>query len=133
MNFVLKKCKNKDCGIEFKQFNSLQSYCSSKCKMQNAKPNLQLKQIYKPIKKVSDKRKIENAKYLVLRIEFLGKPENQKCPITGKPTTDVHHTYCGKDRAKYYLDVSTWLAVSRLGHIWIHSFPKEARELGFLK
>ena len=88
---------------------------------------------FKPIPKISQKRKIENAKYIVLRIEFLGKKENQICPITGKPTTEVHHTYCGKDRAKYYLDVSTWLAVSREGHNWIHSFPKEARLLGYLK
>lgn len=88
---------------------------------------------FKPIPKISQKRKIENAKYIVLRIEFLGKKENQICPITGKPTTEVHHTYCGKDRAKYYLDVSTWLAVSREGHNWIHDNPKEARELGYLK
>lgn len=85
------------------------------------------------IPKISDKRKIENTKYTVLRIEFLGKKENQICPITGWIATEIHHTYCGKDRAKYYLDVSTWLAVSRDGHNWIHDNPKEARELGFLK
>jgi hypothetical protein len=96
------------------------------------KPNLKLKS-FKPIPKVSAKRKIENLKYSALRIEFLGKKENRICPITKQPTTEVHHTYCGKDRAKYYLDVSTWLAVSRKGHNWIHDNPKEARELGFLK
>ena len=126
------KCKNKGCDNYFTPFKSTDKYCSRKCFNDNLKPNLKLKD-FKPIKKVSDKRKIEMLKYSVLRTEFLGKPENQKCPITGKPTTDIHHTYCGKDRAKYYLDVSTWLAVSRDGHNWIHNNPKEARELGFLK
>ena len=98
----------------------------------NKKPDLKLKSLYK-IPKVSEKRKIENLKYSVLRVEFLGKKENQICPITKYPATEIHHTYCGKDRAKYYLDVSTWLAVSRDGHNWIHDNPKEARELGYLK
>ena len=84
------------------------------------------------IPKVSDKRKIEDLKYKVLRIEFLGKPENRICPITGWETTDVHHKWSGKDRAKYFLDTNTWLAVSRDGHNWIHDNSKEARELGFL-
>jgi len=126
----MKTCK---CGTEFKQYNSLNVYCSAACKFKYAKPiNIKLKAM-KPIPKVSDKRKIENAKYSVLRIEFLGKTENKICPITGWPATEVHHTYCGKDRAKYYLDVTTWLAVSRDGHNWIHDNPKEARELGYLK
>ena len=45
----------------------------------------------KPIPKVSKKRQIQNLQYSVLRTEFLGKKENQICPITGKPTTDIHH------------------------------------------
>jgi hypothetical protein len=128
----LKVCADKDCSNEFKQYNSLVKYCGPICANKNKKPVATSKPIYK-IPKVSQKRKIENLKYSVLRTEFLGKKENQICPITGKQAVEVHHTYCGKDRAKYYLDVSTWLAVSRDGHNWIHSFPKEARELGFLK
>lgn len=131
-NFNQKKCKNKECGKIFKQYNSLQSYCSLACKSKCKPPDLKLKSLYK-IPKVSDKRKVDNAKYLVLRIEFLGKKENQICPITKYPATEIHHTYCGKDRAKYYLDTTTWIAVSRDGHNWIHDNPKEARELGFLK
>ena len=128
----LKVCADKDCSNEFKQYNSLVKYCGSICANKNKKPVATSKSVYK-IPKVSQKRKIENLKYSVLRTEFLGKKENQICPITGKHTVEVHHTYCGKDRAKYYLDVSTWLAVSRDGHNWIHDNPKEARELGFLK
>ncbi len=42
---------------------------------------------------------------------------------------DVHHK---KGRGKYLLDVSTWLAVSRLMHEKVHREPKWAREKGYL-
>ena len=87
----------------------------------------------KPIPRRSKKKIIEDLQYSVLRKEFLEKPENKICKINGMPTTEIHHKYCGKNRAKYYLDTSTWLAVNRDSHNWIHAFPKEARELGFLK
>ena len=131
-NQKLKVCGDKDCDKTFKQYNSLQKYCSPGCQNKNRKVNLKLKPLYK-IPKVSEKRKIDDLKYRVLRIEFLGKMENKTCPITKWPATEIHHTYCGKDRSKYYLDTSTWLAVSRDGHNWIHDNPKEARELGYLK
>lgn len=127
-SFKQKKCK--ECGKEFKQYNSLNSYCSPDCKSKNTKIVPKKKYI---IPKVSEKRKIENLKYSAQRIVFLGKPENQICPITKWPATEVHHKWCGKDRAKYYLDEATWMAVSRDGHNWIHDNPKEARELGYLK
>lgn len=108
-------------------------YCSANCKKEYGKPpNLKLKSM-KPIPKFSAKRSIENLKYSTQRIIFLGKAENKICPITGWPATEVHHTFCGKDRSKYYLDENTWLAVSRDGHNWIHDNPKEAREKGYLK
>ena len=138
-NYIEKTCKLS--GVVWKQYSSLQRCNCDECKKLIPKKvyapkkfnnNLKIKSL-NPIPKVSKKRQIENAKYSVLRIEFLGKPDNQICPITKQQTIEVHHTYCGKDRAKYYLDTSTWLAVSREGHNWIHSFPKEARELGFLK
>ena len=74
-----KTCKV--CGTEFKMYRSTDKYCSYKCANSVKKPNLKLKKI-NPIPKVSKKRKIENAKYSVLRIEFLSKPENKICPIT---------------------------------------------------
>jgi hypothetical protein len=129
MSFVLKKCADKDCNNEFKQYNSLVKYCGPKCQNKNRKPNLQLKSLYKPIKQVSDKRKVENAKYLVLRIEFLGRPENQKCPITGKPTTDVHHM---KGRiGRLLLDTRYWVALSRDGHKYVEENPEWAKENGY--
>lgn len=102
------------------------------------KPEKPPKKAKKPLKRSkpnprSKKRIAQDEAYSLLRKQFLSQEENKICPITGKPTTEIHHTYSGKDRAKYYLDVSTWLAVSREGHIWIHSNSKEARELGYLK
>jgi hypothetical protein len=133
MNPKPKKCRNPKCDEKFvPKYSSLQVYCSVECQKEDYKPNLKLKSPT-PIKKVSDKRKIQDLQYKVLRIEFLGKPENKICPITKWPATEIHHTYSGKDRAKYYLDTTTWIAVSREGHMWIHEFSKEARELGYLK
>lgn len=44
-------------------------------------------------------------------------------------SVDVHHM---KRRGKYFLDTSSWLAVSRQAHDWIHLNPKEATEMGWL-
>lgn len=117
-----KNCKI--CGDDFWQYRT-----TDKCKCKR-KPV-----VYKPrtpIKKVSDKRAVKDLQYYALRKVFMEKPENQTCPITGQQTVEVHHKFSGKDRDKYYLDVTTWLAVSRDGHNWIHENPKEAREKGYL-
>ena len=77
---------------------------------------------FKPIPKISQKRKIENAKYIVLRIEFLGKKENSICPVTGEKTTEIHHK---KGRVgSLFLDIRYWLAVSREGHKKIEENPE---------
>lgn len=105
--------------------------CFIKCQIRidNSK---KVKAPYK-IPKVSKKRQEEDLQYKVLRQEFLSRKENQICPISKQQTVEVHHTYSGKDRAKYYLDTTTWMAVSRDGHNWIHDHPKDAREQGYLK
>lgn len=120
-----------ECNTPFKLFKSTDKFCSWECKKKHIKPNLKLKPLYK-IPQKSKKRQIEDVQYMALRKVFLEKPENRTCPITGQPTTEVHHKYSGKDRGKYYLDVSTWMAISRDGHNWIHDNPKEAREKGYL-
>lgn len=124
-----KKCRAEGCDNYFTPQLSTDKYCSWKCAHKSKKPNLQLKSLYKPIKKVSDKRKIENLKYKVLRIEFLSKTENQKCPITGKPTTDIHHM---KGRiGSLLLDTRYWVALSREGHKFVEENPEWARKNGF--
>jgi hypothetical protein len=42
---------------------------------------------------------------------------------------DIHHK-CGRD--KYLLDTSTWMAVSRNAHNYIHAHPKESYEKGYM-
>lgn len=44
-------------------------------------------------------------------------------------SSDIHHV-CG--RGKYLLDTSTWMAVSRKAHDYIHANPKESYERGYM-
>lgn len=92
------------------------------------------------IKQVSEKRKLEDIEYKRLRSEFLSKPENKICPITGQPTTEIHHKrkrrgyaddWARENKISLYLDTRFWLAVSRDGHAWIEDNPEESYRLGF--
>ena len=87
------------------------------------------------IPQVSSKRKKKDAEYSKLRERFL--TDNPLCMVKvngcGHGATDVHHKFSGSDRDTYYLVQSTWLAVCRNCHDWIHKSPKEARALGYLK
>lgn len=94
----------------------------------------------KPIPKVSKKRTIENLKYKVLRIEFLGKKENKICPITGKPTTEIHHKagrvgfadeWARNEGISLMLDTRHWIALSREGHRQVEESPEWAKENGY--
>lgn len=83
----------------------------------------------KEIKKRSEKGLKEDLIYKAKRIKFLR--DNQRCAVFNElKSVEVHHA-CGR-LGKNYLDVSTWFAVSRKGHDWIHSNDSEAREKGFL-
>ena len=94
----------------------------------------------KRIRPMSKKRARENREYLKRRKAFLetkricyagpfldhwGVPHD--CHIAAK---DVHHR-AGRLGGNF-LDESTWLPVCRPCHDWIHSHPKEARQLGLL-
>lgn len=116
-----KQCAAKDCSNTFIQYNSLQKYCSPHCLAEQGK--------VPKIKKVSEKRKAQQIVYNELRRLFLNRPENQICPITKQPTTDVHHR---KGRVgSLYLDTRYWLAVSREGHQKIEANPEWAYEMGY--
>ncbi len=88
-----------------------------------------------PLKPMSDKRRKEARIYSKLRKEFL--EEHPYCEAANVPvqnceghSEDVHHiAYRGKN----YLNVETWLAVSRVCHTWIHEHPNQARKLGYLR
>ena len=79
----------------------------------------------KPIKPVSDKRAKQKAAYLIARKVFLMEDDNKYCPVTGEPTTEIHHTN-GRENERL-LDRKYWIAVSRKGHQYINANPKEAR------
>jgi hypothetical protein len=126
-----KVCVRNDCTTVFTPYRFNQKHCSKKCfyNDEREKPKKE-KKVYK-IPKKSEKRAKKDKIYLAKRIVFL--KENQFCAVyPNKKATEVHHKYSGKDRDKYYLDETTWLAVSREGHNWIHSNPKEAREIKLL-
>ena len=120
-------CRYSECEKEFKKFKSTDKYCSSSCELLDK--GFKEKKKPKPIPKVSDKRKIDNLKYSALRIEFLGKKENRICPITKKPTTDIHHK---KGRiGSLLLDTRFWIALSREGHRFVEENPIWAKENGY--
>lgn len=94
----------------------------------------------KPLPKISKKRAVENAKYTVSKIQFMSKPENKVCPVTGQPTTDIHHkmgrvgfadSYARINNITLLLDTRFWLAVSRDGHRQIEESPIWAKENGY--
>jgi hypothetical protein len=108
-------------------------YCWS-CQNPKNKDNIQKPTDYK-IPLVSSKKKKKDAEYLKLRERFL--TENPLCVVKvngcGHGATDVHHKFSGSDRDTYYLVQSTWLAVCRNCHDWIHAHPAEARTMNWLK
>lgn len=87
------------------------------------------------IPRVSAKRAKKDAEYSKLRQRYL--TENPMCMIKVKDcmheATDVHHTYNGANRDAFYLVQSTWLAVCRNCHDFLHLNPKLSREMGWLK
>lgn len=118
--------------------------CQTHYKTYRARVNSEKKpkeiKIRKPLPKVSKKRAVENAKYTVKRLEFLGKPENRICPITNAETTDVHHKmgrvgfadpWARINNIPLLLDSRFWLAVSRDGHRQIEENPSWAKEMGY--
>jgi hypothetical protein len=107
-----KNCANPECQNEFKLYKTTDKFCSmsclSKCTPKKVKKTNSLgftkdfintvrktpiKRSQKPIKKVSKKQAVILAKYSVLRIQFLGRPENKFCFIEGcgKLATTIEH------------------------------------------
>jgi hypothetical protein len=109
-------------------------YCKLCWSCHKSKDNTQ-KPTKSAISQVSSKRKKKDQEYLKLRNRFL--TDFSLCQIAVKGcsinATDVHHTYAGANRDAFYLVQSTWLAVCRNCHDWIHAHPKESRAFGYLK
>lgn len=124
MNFKLKKCP--ECNNDFKQYNSLQKYCSGQCLSKNAKP----KECKPPakIKRVSDKRKIQELQYKADRIVFLNKPENRICFIDecNRPATTIEHR-AGRWGSNF-LDQSTWAGCCMEHNIELENNPELSKK-----
>lgn len=82
------------------------------------------------IRPMSKKLSKERETYRQLREEFLKRPENMFCAVYPSiPSEEIHHS---RGRHKYLNEVSTWIAVSRVGHMWIHENVALATERGFM-
>jgi len=91
------------------------------------KPNKAIKRT--PIKKMSDKTAKLNKVYSVACKQF--KKDHPVCQYEEckAPTQDVHHM---AGRGINLLNQSTWLAVCRGHHTYIHLNPRESRKSGYL-
>ena len=76
-----------------------------------------------PIKKVSEKHKETLKEYKVVREEFLKQNPNCQLRLQGCTfvATDIHHTFSGKDKQKYFLDIKTWKSLCRNCHSKLHN------------
>lgn len=114
--------------------------------MKRTAPKLGQRKPRNGLRQVSTRRQRELREYSERRKSFLSRPENRWCPVwaiivinepysEGNPpkrkrTTDVHHK-AGRE-GKLLNDETYWLAVSREGHEFIHTFPNAARTMGWL-
>jgi len=129
---LAKKCKN--CKQPFApKYTTLEKYCvevdCQNSRVLEISEKQKIKKEFIKIPQISKKRQVQQLKYSVLRIEFLGKMENKACPITGLETTDIHHK---KGRVgSLYLDTKFWVALSREGHKFVEENPIWAKENGY--
>lgn len=111
----------KICNIKFTPQYFLQKNCSNACQKIYLLENPP-----KRIKPISDKRKQQNQEYKEKRKEFLMRKENKFCAVfPNKRSVEIHHVNSRENERLN--DEEFWLAISREGHNFIHSNPKEAR------
>jgi hypothetical protein len=90
-----------------------------------------------PLKRMSDRRRTERVIYARRRLVFLRAHPQCQCCLEHcqihedriPASRDIHHKH---GRGRFYLDESTWMAVCRVHHDWIHSHPSQARAKGWL-
>lgn len=82
-----------------------------------------------PLAKESDKRKSEKVEYAEKRKAYLA--VHPFCQFKGcmKLASEIHHR---AKRGSNYLDASTFMAICRNHHRFLHDNPNEAREMGLL-
>lgn len=147
-------CARKGCNKEFKLYKTTDKYCSRSCMIQDQKKQERKPEKQYKLKPESEKRKRESYQYTKKRKTFMSKAENEFCPVCKAAfeglidvneipygylinrnggqirTSEVHHK-AGR-KGKLLLYVPYWLAVSSIGHKWIHANPEKAYKLKFL-
>lgn len=130
-----KTCRNPDCKKSFRPYSSFDKYCSWECQKKSEKKKIPKKS--KAIPKISKKQSDMLLKYKKIRNEFLSRPENKYCPVTGMRATEVHHKmgkigYADEWAREFdvplLIDERYFLAVSRTGHNRIELNPEWAKE-----
>jgi len=96
------------------------------------------------IRRVSNRMSKKNKEYSLRRKWFLCRLENSVCPVAAsglipdrfgvkrghhRCATTIHHAF---KRGRYYLDESTWIALSFEGHQFVEMNKQEARDRGWL-
>lgn len=85
----------------------------------------------KAIRPVSDKRKAQNAQYLLQRKAFLERRPSCEIERCGKPATECHHS-AGKE-GEWLLREEFWFPACRQCHDFVETNRSWAKEKGYLK
>ena len=134
------KCREKFIPVYF-----LQKFCSnSECKVSEKKYQEEIRsgvtvKTIKPIAKFSDKRKVENLKYLAQRIVYLGKKENKICFIDEcrKEATTIEHSagrigfyddWARDNNVSLYLDQRFWKPCCHAHNLELENNPELSKE-----
>jgi hypothetical protein len=129
-----KECRDADCTETFPQYNSLQKYCSAKCKAKNKKSGV-------GIKPMSDKMQADYIIYRPIRDRYMD--EHPVCEVKGccKPSVDLHHKarrtgYADEESInkgfKLLWDTRYFMAICRSHHTKCDEDPVWAEENGYI-
>lgn len=137
------RCLN--CNQKFIPSYFLQKFCNEvECKQaekiyQSIKLSESKSKPQKPIKKVSDKRSVENLQYSADRIVFLGKKENKVCFIDGcnKEATTVEHIagrkgfyddWARENNISLFLDQRFWRPCCHAHNLELENNPEMSKK-----
>jgi len=109
-----KVCKK----VFYPKYSSLEKTCSLECHIKYNKKNPP-----KKIKRVSNKRKVQEDIYNQLRKVFLNK--NPKCEICGLKSEDLHHK-AGRI-GNLLINTKYFMALCRKDHDYVHNNPEESK------
>lgn len=136
MQKTTKKCKNPDCGRDFKIYRSTDKYCSAKCF--NATVDKGIQKLNK-VKPISDKRLAEMKIYAVERKEYLALPENKICKVDGcnRIANSIEHRagrrgyadqWAKDNNISLYIDKRFWMPVCLQHNLEFENNPELSKK-----